>query len=69
MVLGWRFGGTTPDREAKERVYQRIREFADRFKAPNGSLVCRELLGCDISTPEGCQVAKEKSLLTRKDTV
>jgi len=64
MVLGLRFGGTAPDREAKERVYARIREFADRFKARNGSLVCRDLLGCDISTPEGYEVAQEKELFT-----
>jgi C_GCAxxG_C_C family probable redox protein len=64
MVLGLSFGGATPDREAKERVYAKIREFAERFKARNGSLVCRDLLSCDISTPEGYETAKEKSLLT-----
>jgi C_GCAxxG_C_C family probable redox protein len=64
MVLGLRFGGTTPDREAKERVYAKIREFAERFKARNGSLVCRDLLGCDIGTHEGYEAAKERSLLT-----
>lgn len=58
MVLGLRFGGATPDREAKERVYARVREFADRFKARNGSLDCRDLLGCDISTPDGYEMAK-----------
>jgi C_GCAxxG_C_C family probable redox protein len=64
MVLGLRFGTATPDRETKELVYSRVREFADRFKAINGSLACRDLLGCDISTPDGHQIAKEKSLFT-----
>jgi C_GCAxxG_C_C family probable redox protein len=64
MILGLRFGGTTPDREAKESVYARIRDFADRFQARNGSLVCRILIGCDISTPEGYEMAQEKSLFT-----
>jgi C_GCAxxG_C_C family probable redox protein len=64
MALGLRFGGTSPDREAKERAYARIREFADRFKARNGSLVCRDLLGCDISTPEGLQQARETGLFS-----
>jgi C_GCAxxG_C_C family probable redox protein len=62
MVLGLRYGGSTPDREAKERTYAKIREFADRFKTRNGFLLCRELLGCDISTPEGFETAKEKDL-------
>ena len=64
MVLGLRFGGTTPDREAKERVYAKVREFAEQFKARNGSLVCRDLLGCDISTPEGYSIAQEKKLVS-----
>jgi len=64
MVLGLRHGGATPDREAKERVYAKIREFAGRFKARNGVLLCRDLLSCDISTPEGFEAAKAKGLLT-----
>ena len=64
MVLGLRFGGATPDREAKERIYTKIREFADRFKARNGSLACKDLLRYDISTPEGYEIDKERGLLT-----
>jgi C_GCAxxG_C_C family probable redox protein len=66
MVLGLRFGNTSPDREAKEGVYEKVREFADRFKARNGSLLCRDLLSCDVSTPEGYDAAKESSLFTTK---
>ncbi len=39
-----------------------MREFARRFKARYGTILCRELLGCDISTPEGRNLAKEKGL-------
>ena len=64
MVLGLRYGQASSDREAKEAIYARIREFARRFQARNGSVVCRELLGCDISAPEGLQRAKDEKLLT-----
>ncbi|SRR5271166_5769164 len=64
MVLGLRYGQTSSDREAKEAIYARIREFARRFQARNGSVVCRDLLGCDIGTPEGLQRAKDEKLLT-----
>ena len=64
MVLGLKYGGTSPDREAKEAAYARVREFAHRFKAHHGSLVCRDLLGCDISTVEGREIAGQKSLFT-----
>jgi C_GCAxxG_C_C family probable redox protein len=63
MVLGLKYGAALPDRDAKEKVYVRIREFADRFKARNVSLVCKDLLGCDISTAEGYSVAKERNLI------
>ena len=64
MVLGLRFDGATPDREAKERVYAKIREFTNRFKARNAALLCQDLLTCDISTPEGLEAAKGKNLFT-----
>ena len=63
MVLGLKYGQNSPDRGAKERIYERIRDFAERFKERNGSLVCRDLLGCDISTPEGLQHAREIEFL------
>ena len=45
MVLGLAEGYDTPgDAEAKKRHYARVREFADRFREVNGSIVCRELL-------------------------
>jgi C_GCAxxG_C_C family probable redox protein len=64
MVLGLRFGPTTADREAKEAMAARIRDFAARFKAHHGTIVCRDLLGCDISTPPGQQEARDKGLFT-----
>ena len=38
------------------------RAFAERFKARHGSILCRELLGCAIDTPEGLQDAHDKGL-------
>ena len=63
MVLGLRHASDTCD-TAKGRfdVYKRITEFAERFKRLNGTVTCRELLGCDISTPEGLKQAQEQNL-------
>ena len=63
LLLGLKYGRASPTREAKEEIYSRIREFADRFKARNGSLTCKDLLGCDISTTEGHELAREKNLV------
>jgi C_GCAxxG_C_C family probable redox protein len=47
----------------KERLYSYVRKFADEFKSQNKSIKCSEILGCDISTPEGHKVFKEKNLI------
>ena len=65
LALGLKHGGATAqDREAKEKTYQLVREFTARFKTRNGSILCRELLGCDIATPAGFDEAKQNGLLT-----
>ena len=65
MVLGLRYGRNSPDQAAKERIYARIQEFADRFNARNASLTCKGLLGVDISTPEGHELAQKNSFSPR----
>ena len=62
MLLGLKYGGRGDDLEAREATYQRVREFVTRFKARNSSVMCRELLDCDISSPQGLELAKEKEL-------
>jgi len=63
MVLGLKYGNADiHDKEARERIYGLVREFARRFENRNGSVVCRELLDCDISKPEGAAAAKENNL-------
>jgi C_GCAxxG_C_C family probable redox protein len=63
MVIGLKYGNIEVDDEkAKEMTNKLAREFVDKFKALNGSILCRELIGCDISTPEGMKLAKERRL-------
>ena len=63
MVLGLKYGNSTAeDKEAKAKTYEKIVEYTDRFKARNDSVKCSQLLGCDISTPEGMEKAKENRL-------
>lgn len=50
------------DRQSREKTYSLVREFVDKFRARNGSIICRELLGYDLSTPEGASMVREKKL-------
>ena len=63
MVIGLMHGATkAEDMQAKERTRALVREFTTKFKARNGCIQCRELLGCDLGTTEGIQAAKDKNL-------
>jgi C_GCAxxG_C_C family probable redox protein len=65
MIIGLKYGKTrAEDEQTKEKAYTLVQEFVKKFKARNGSILCRELLGCDISTPEGKKLMEEKQLTT-----
>lgn len=49
-------------RSEKEKTYEICRRFMRAFEDRNGSTVCSELLGCDISTPEGSALAQQEGL-------
>lgn len=63
MVLGLLYGhGKRGDAAAKARAYALSEEYMNRFIRENGSVVCRELLGYDLSVPEQMASIREKDL-------
>lgn len=57
MAIGLKYGRTQlDDMAAHEKTYEAIHVFCDDFERKNGSLNCRELLGCDMKE------AREKGL-------
>lgn len=65
MVLGLRYGMADAARqEQKLQTYEKVRELISRFEKRHGTTVCKDLLGCDISTPEGLQDAEQRGLTT-----
>jgi C_GCAxxG_C_C family probable redox protein len=62
MALGLARGADTP--AGKEDAYRLGQEFLQRFESLHATILCRELLGCDISTPEGRQKAREQGAFT-----
>ena len=56
MALGLKYGD---DKATSDEVCNR---FLDEFREANGSYICRDLLGCDISTEEGVNFARENNL-------
>lgn len=63
MLIGLKYGKTrAEDEQRREKAHSLVKEFAREFKSRNGSITCRELLGCDISTSEGMKLAEENEL-------
>jgi hypothetical protein len=58
MAIGLKHGGV--GEKSNKETARLVREFADRFKSRHQSINCPDLLGVNLSTPEGLQTAKEK---------
>ncbi len=65
MLLSLKSGRTeVEDEQSKEDTYDLVGEFVRRFKEGNGTIVCRDLLGYDIGTPEGLEAAENSTVFT-----
>ena len=56
MALGLKYGDDKP------KCDEVSDKFFEEFKKENGSFICRDLLECDISTPEGVKQALDNNL-------
>jgi len=67
MVIGLKYGRTlADDLAAKEKSVLIVQEFVNRFKQRQGTIVCRELLGLDISIPEQHEMADNQGFFKTK---
>ncbi|HBM99450.1 MAG TPA: hypothetical protein DD413_08495 [Ruminococcus sp.] len=63
MVLGLKYGHChAEDMEEKGKAYQIAENFMNQFIEKQGTVVCRELLGYDISKTEDMERIKELNL-------
>ncbi len=63
MAIGLKYGRhTIEDLPAKDKTYEISRQYMNEFKARHGSIICKEILGCDLNTPEGKAEFKNKDL-------
>jgi len=65
LALGLKFGqADESDIQSRLKTNEVTDRFLAEFKKENGSYMCKELLGCDLSTQEGIAMAVEKKLFT-----
>jgi C_GCAxxG_C_C family probable redox protein len=59
IVLGFDRGQVVHgDSETKAACYQSVQDFFGKFVKIHGATACKDLLGCDISSPEGFELHK-----------
>lgn len=66
MVLNIKYGNSnSDDNKSKEMAYEKVRKFSEEFKNINGSIICRDLLGCDLNKEGVRKYAKDKGLFKK----
>lgn len=66
MVLGLKYGqNQAGDTKSKEITYEKVNVFCDKFKERHQTIVCRELLGIDISSDANRQQAKRQGVIEK----
>ena len=66
MALGIKYGTNEPSSEKAAHAYELAEIFYRRFEKQNGSTICRELLGVDLSDTEQRKRAREEGLFNEK---
>jgi C_GCAxxG_C_C family probable redox protein len=64
MVIGMKHGHFTSDPDAKAYTKSLIKKFNEKFKAEHGTLICKKLIGFDISDPEQATAAREAGVFS-----
>lgn len=60
LLIGSKHGKTKKeDNVANDLTYKLVRQISDQFIAKHGSITCKELLGCNLQTPEGQKLFTE----------
>jgi len=63
LVLGLdKSSGLVGDTASKEATMQAVQTFSQKFEEKHGTLVCKELLDCDISQESSYKKAQEEGL-------
>ena len=62
LALGLARGVEAP--AGKEEIYRLSQEFMCLFEEKHNTVLCRDLIACDLSTPAGYQAAAEKRVFT-----
>lgn len=68
MGFGLKYGRNSPS-ELRAKTYKRVVKLYQRFQERHGSIICKELCGCDLSIIEGIRKYREENVHEKKCSV
>jgi len=66
IAIGLKYGTDNPSAEEREKVYSLALKFYNTFRKDCGSVLCRELIGYDLSKPEGLEKARGAEVFRKR---
>jgi C_GCAxxG_C_C family probable redox protein len=66
MALGIKYGTNEPSLEKRLKTYKLAQKFYRQFEKEHGSVLCRELIGYDLSKPKELEKAKKAKVFDEK---
>jgi len=66
MALGIKYGTNEPSLEKRLKAYELAQKFYKQFEQQHGSVLCRELIGYDLSVPEELEKVRKARISEEK---
>lgn len=62
LILGFNVQEAPTEKETRFKVYDLVKKFVRLFEEKHGTILCKDLLGADLGTPEGRHQAIKDNL-------
>ncbi len=62
LAISWAYGTNNPSSEERQPAYALAFEFYNRFQDICGTVLCRELIGYDLTVPEQQEAARQANV-------
>lgn len=63
MIIGMKYNGPNPEYASREPGFAIGTDFIQEFESRHQTIDCRDLIGCDLSTPEGLKRFQDSGIL------
>ncbi|UCH70846.1 MAG: C_GCAxxG_C_C family protein [Candidatus Bathyarchaeota archaeon] len=66
IAIGVKYGTNKPILEEREKAYSLALKFYNRFEKDCGGVLCRDLIGYDLTDPKDLEKARNSNVFTEK---